>query len=133
MLSFALLAVITVIAICSFLAIRKESAVFAEFHQNVAFGLLVLLYPLGALVMAIGQFFMSSMFAFVVSSACFLPGLLVFRRVSSVFDRAGTDRVKMAKEAASSAVLGTMVGLICVALHLAFFVATNSLGSVLPN
>lgn len=131
MISLVFFITVIVMAIRSFLAIRKESSLFVEFHQkNKLLILTVLLYPLGALVVSVGEYLLPRTIVFVSAILCFLPGLLISRKITNALDCAGTDRVKMAKEAASPAFLGAMVGLIYLVALLAVSIVANSLSAV---
>jgi len=100
--------------------VRAESPIFLEFKQSRSIAALVFLFPIGPLVLNLGTFRLGWLVAIVLAAACYLPGLLVARERIAAFERAGTDRVHPAKNAASQAFGTALVGLIYVAVALAF-------------
>lgn len=92
--------------------VRRESAIFQEFGQSRSLAILALLLPLGMIVLFALQ--SAPLLAVVVGLACYLPPLLVARRMNLAFERAGTDRVKRAHKAASQTFGAALVGVIYV-------------------
>ena len=90
-------------------AIEREAVIFEEFEQSKILKLLVWLFPIGPLLMLVGTLFVPFLVAFVLSLACYLPGMLVARSCIASFERAGTDRVKSAQDAATQ-VFGNAIG-----------------------
>src|SRR6266446_9983085 len=115
MLDIALLVLFCVMAYRIATAVKRESAIFLEVHQSRALGATALMFPIGPLAMLfLGA--KSPLLAFVVCVACYLPSLLLARRITGVFERAGTDRVKEARSAVSQAFGTSLVGLIYAAI-----------------
>jgi hypothetical protein len=67
--------------------------------------------------------------ALVVCVACYLPNLLLARRISGAFERAGTDRVKEAGSAVSQAFGTSLVGLIYTAVGFVYVVGVFFIGA----
>jgi len=116
MLGIALLIVLLILGIRAFLALRRESAVRSEFKQSQWLDWLVLLYPLGPIVLLIGPLLLPQIVRLTVIGAFYACVLVVASRQRTALERAGTDRVKDALSATSSASLGAIVGLIYVGL-----------------
>ena|SRR5690349_2969683 len=107
--------------------VRAESAIFLEFKQSRSIGVLVFLFPLGPLVLLIGSFRLGWLVAAVLATACYVPALLVARRRLAAFERAGTDRVHLARRAVSQAFGTALVGLLYVAVFLIFVIGRTIL------
>ncbi len=92
-------------------AVRREAPIFLEFHQSKALGAIAFLFPLGpiATLFLVAR---NPLLALVAGLACYLPGLLIAHRITGALERAGTDRVKEARSAASQAFGTALVGLI---------------------
>jgi Ca2+/Na+ antiporter len=116
MLGIALLTVLLVLGIRTFVALRRESAVRSEFKQSSQLDWLVLLYPLGPAALLIGPLLLPQAILLAMVAAFYAYILMVASRQRSALERAGTDRVKGALSATSSASLGAIVGLIYVGL-----------------
>jgi len=109
--------------------VRRESAIFAEFKQSTAVGYSALLFPLGPVIMLfVGA--RAPLIAIILCAACYAPGLVLARRATSGFDRAGTDRVQAASGAASQAFGTAIAGLAYTAAVLVFLVGLGSLRGV---
>ena len=108
--------------------VMRQSAVFAEFNQSRALGVLALLFPLGPVALLILGARLPEV-AFVVAAACYVPGFLVARAHRLAFERAGTDRVQGAITVSTQAFGTALVGLLLVALHLTYYLAVR----FLPN
>ncbi|WP_148665369.1 hypothetical protein [Sulfurifustis variabilis] len=104
--------------------VRQESAIFREFQQPRSLAIAVLFLPLGPVAMFL--FKSTPLLAFTAGVACYLPALLMSRRLSFAFERAGTDRVKKAQGAASQAFGAALVGFIYVAVVLVFVVVIST-------
>jgi hypothetical protein len=126
MIDIALVIVFAVIAVRIARIVHAESAVFLEFKQSRSIAALVFLFPLGPLVLLLGTFRLGWLVAIVLATACFLPGLVVARQRVDAFERAGTDRVHPAKNAASRAFGTALAGLLYVAVVLVFFLVSAS-------
>jgi hypothetical protein len=116
MLDVAFLILFCVMAVRIARAVFRESAIFREFNQSRVLGAVVLLYPLGPLVAMVGAWRLGAVLAFTLAAACYFPGLLVARRLSHALERAGTDRVRGARSAASEAFGTAIVGFLYVAV-----------------
>jgi hypothetical protein len=107
-------------------AVRRESAIFAEFKQSTAVAYTALLFPLGPVVMLL-MGLRAPLIGIFLCAACYLPSLVLARRITAGFDLAGSDRIKGANAAAWEA-LGTAVGgLAYAALPLVFIVGLGFL------
>lgn len=91
-------------------SVRRESAIFREFNQSQSLRYVVLLFPLGPILSLTTTFRLDWWVALMLVLGCYLPGFMVARRHLSIFERAGTDRVKGAESAASQAYGTAIVG-----------------------
>jgi hypothetical protein len=106
--------------------VRRESPIFREFRQSPAFGYWALLFPLGPVCMLfIG--IRAPLIGILLCAACYVPGLLLARKVTKVFDCAGTDRVKTADGAAWQAFGTAIAGFVYAAVALILVLAVTSL------
>jgi hypothetical protein len=112
---FGFLILFCVIAICIAMAVLRESAIFREFNQSRALGAVVLLYPFGPLVVLIGTWKLGTALAFALAAACYVPGFMIARSIGNALERAGTDRVKEARDIATQALGMAIAGFIYVA------------------
>ena len=106
--------------------VRRESAIFAEFKQSIALGYAALLFPLGPVFMLLFGA-RAPLIGIFLCAACYVPGLVLARRATRVFDRAGTDRVKTAKGAAWEAFATSIGGMAYATVALVFIVGMASL------
>ena len=114
------------IAYRTFVGLKRESAIFAEFKQSTALAYTALLFPLGPVVMlTIGL--RAPLIAIPVCAACYVPSLVLARRLTAHFDRAGTDRVKGANAAAWEAFGAAIAGLGYAALAFTLIVGASLL------
>lgn len=106
--------------------VRRESAIFAEFKQSTALGYAALLFPLGPVFML---FFgtRAPLAGIFLCAACYLPGLVLARKATTVFGRAGTDRVRTADSAAWQAFATAVAGLTYAAVVLVLALGVASL------
>ena len=116
MLEICLLIVLLVLGVRAFIALRRESTVRKEFGQNSQLDWLTLLYPLGPAVLFIGTLLAAQIVLLVIVAAFYTYALVVASRQRNALECSGTDRVKNALSATSSASLGALVGLIYVSL-----------------
>ena len=116
MLGIALLILLLVLGLRAFLALRRETVVRREFGQNATLDWVVLLYPLGPLTLLLGPRWLPQTLCFVVVAAFYICALVLSSRQRTALECSGTDRVKGALEATSSASLGAIVGIIYVCL-----------------
>ena len=107
-------------------SVRRESAIFVEFGQTTAVAYTALLFPLGPLLMLLVGI-RAPIPAIVLCAACYVPSLVLARRASARFERAGTDRVRNASAAVSEAFGAAIAGLVYAALILVFIVGVNIL------
>jgi Ca2+/Na+ antiporter len=128
MIDFVLLVFFGVMAVRIAQSVRRESAIYREFNQSQSLGYLVFLFPLGPALFLTTIFRLGWVVALVLVLACYLPSFLVARRHLSIFERAGTDRVKGAESAASQAYGTAIVGFIYAGLLLAFMMASSTQG-----
>jgi hypothetical protein len=129
MIDFALLITLLVLAVRAFVTLRRESAVRREFGQSSLLDGLVLLYPLGPVAMLIGSRFVPQALLFACVGALFIAALFVASKQRNALECAGTDRVKGALAATSSATLGAIVGVIYVGLAGAFAFIGHAISS----
>jgi len=109
-----------------FTAVRRESVIFAEFKQSTALGYAALLFPLGPISMLlIGT--RAPLIGISLCAVCYIPALVLARRATSTFDRAGTDRVKTAKSVAWQAFTTAVGGLAYAAVVLVLALGVASL------
>ena len=116
MIGLALLIILLFLGIRAFLALRRESAVRREFGQTSVLDWVVLLYPLGPLTLLLGPRWLPQIFCFIVVAAFYVGSLVLASKQRAALECSGTDRVKGALEATSSATLGAIVGVIYVCL-----------------
>jgi hypothetical protein len=107
-------------------AVRRESAIFAEFKQSTALAYTALLFPLGPVVMLLIGI-RAPLIGISVCAACYIPSLVLARRLAVGFDRAGTDRIKGASAAAWEAFGTAIAGLAYAAIVLVFIVGLGFL------
>ena len=105
-----------VMAVRVAISVYRESAIFREFKQSRALGVFVFLFPLGPVALIAGVGRLGAVVAFALAAACYIPGLMMARRVGYALERAGTDRVKRARSAASQALGTAIIGLLYVAV-----------------
>ena len=118
MIDLVIFIVFAVVAVRITSAISRESPIFIEFRQPTTLRLAALLYPLGPLILFIATLRIGFLLAAVLAVACYVPGLILARRLSKGLERAGTDRVKGAREVASTALIAALGGLIYVTVYL---------------
>lgn len=127
MLDIALLIVFCVMAYRIATAIHRESPIFLEFKQPKTLALAVMLFPFGPVVLLAGVAGLPFPLAFIGAAACYIPALLIARRLGHAFEKAGTGRVKEVQAAISRAFGTALAGLIYVALHLVFVIAVATM------
>ena len=132
MLDVIIIVVFTVVAIRVARVVARESTIFREFNQSQALGLFVFLMPLGPIVYLVTVFRLGRIPAVVATAACYVPVLVAAKRGMSAFDRAGTDRVKRAKDAATQAFGAAIAGLMYTAVVLVFAVIGTANGQTGP-
>jgi hypothetical protein len=111
MIDVVLLVFFCVMAYRVAMAVRRERAILAEFNQSPVLGTTALLFPVGP----IATFYLlgrSPILALIAGLICYLPSMLIARRMTRSLERAGTDRVHRAMSAASQAFGTSLVGLI---------------------
>ena len=116
MLDICFLIVLSVLGVRAFVALRHESQVCSEFGQSSRLGWIALLYPLGPIIVLIGRYFVSPYIVLLVVAAFYAYALMLASRQKDALESSGTDRVKSALSATSSASLGALVGLIYLAI-----------------
>lgn len=126
MIDIVLFITFTVMAFRVAKAVRNESAIFVEFNQPKTIGWLALLFPLGPIIYLALVYRVGWLPAIVLMAACYLPGFFSAKRRIFVFDRAGTDRVDKAKEAAVQAYGTSIAGLVYTAVILAINIASTA-------
>ena len=107
------------IAYRTVIAVRRESAILGEFNQSTALAYTSLLFPLGPVVMLLVGL-KAPVIASIFCTACYIPSLVLARRLTVAFDRAGTDRVKKANAVAWEAFGAAIAGLVYAAIPLLF-------------
>jgi hypothetical protein len=116
MLDIAFLILFCVMAIRITRAVFRQSAIFREFNQSRALGVVVLLYPMGPLVTMVGTWKLGAVLALTLAAACYFPGLMMARRLGHALERAGTDRVRDTRSIATEAFGTAIAGFIYVAV-----------------
>jgi hypothetical protein len=116
MLGIGLFIVLLILGVRAFLALRRESAVRAEFGQSSQLDWLSLSFPLGPVALLVGSRLLQQIVLLLVVAAFYAYVLVVASRQKNALECSGTDRVKNALAATSSTSLGAIVGLIYVAL-----------------
>jgi len=129
MIDAALFVAILILGIRAFLALRRESAIRREFGQSRLLDGLVLLLPLGPVALLVGPRLVSQNFLLLAAAAFFVATLVVASKQRNALECSGTDRVKGALAATSSATLGAMVGLIYVGLSGIFAFIVHAISS----
>ena len=134
MLDIALFITLFALGLRAFLGLRRESAVRREFGQSGLLDVLVLLYPLGPIVLLVGSLLVPRVALLVCVGAFFIAAWVASSKQREALERAGTDRVKDALAATSSATLGAMVGTIyigvaCVFAFLSYAIGSQSIGA----
>ena len=100
--------------------VRQESAIFREFEQSQSFAWLALLFPLGPIVYLLTIFRSGWLVAIVLMVSCYLPSLIAAKKRISFFERAGTDRVRNAENAAAQAFGAAIGGIVYAVILLCF-------------
>lgn len=125
MLDLALLILFCVMAYRIAAAISRESPIFQEFGQPRTLAFLVVFFPFGSLVLFAGKFFLPAPLVLAGAAACYVPAFISARSVGSALERAGTDRVRAAREAVSQAFGTALVGLAYVGLSLLYTISVS--------
>lgn len=117
MLDLGLLIVFLVMSFRVFMALGRESEILREFKQPPALRFVVLLFPFGALCLIVGRMLHLPLpLNFTAAFACYIPALVLARRVDLALQRAGTDRVKEAQTAVNQAFGTALAGIVYVAI-----------------
>ncbi len=123
MLDIVLIIVFSVMAYRIATSIHRESMIFREFKLSRTLALAAMLFPFGPIGLFAGSVGLVFPLAYIGAAACYVPALLIARRLGNALEKAGTDRVKGAQTAISQAFGTALAGLIYVALHLVFVIA----------
>lgn len=107
-------------------AVKRESEIFREFNQSKSFGWLSLLFPLGPVIYLTTVYRLGWLPAVMLAICCYMPALVTAKKIISVFDRAGTDRVRNAQNAATQTFGTAVAGLIYTAALLGMIFINNS-------
>lgn len=126
LLDLAIFITLLVIALKASKAIRTQSAIFTEFEQSNVLALLVFLYPAGPIIKILGGAYFPAVMVFGLTTICYIPALVIARKQISVFQVAGTDRVRTSKDALTSVVSGAFIGLIYLSVVLVLTIAFSS-------
>jgi len=86
-----------------------------------------MLFPLGPVVLLVGATRLPFPLTFIGAAACYVPALLIARRLGHAFEKSGTDRVKKAQAATSQAFGTALVGLIYTVLLYIFVIAVATM------
>ncbi|MDZ4348066.1 MAG: hypothetical protein U1A22_00815 [Xanthomonadaceae bacterium] len=129
MLDAALFIVLLFLGLRAFMALRRESGIRREFGQTTALDAFVLVYPVVPLAVLFGSVLLPHPALLVIAGAFFSGAYALAARQTRALDRSGTDRVKGAMSATSSASLGALVGVIYVALSGVFVLISYYIGS----
>ena len=108
-------------------SIQNESAIFIEFNQPRTIGWLAFLFPLGPIIHVSLIYRFGLLPSIVLMVACYLPPLISAKQCISIFERAGTDRVNKAKEAAFQAYGTSIAGPVYTAVILVIRVADRAI------
>jgi hypothetical protein len=111
MIDVALLVFFCVMAYRVAVAINRERPILAEFNQSPVLGATALLFPVGpiATLFLLGR---SPILSLAAGLICYVPSMVIARRMIRSLERTGTDRVQGAISAASQAFGTSLVGLI---------------------
>lgn len=129
MLDIALLIVLFALGFRAFVGLRKESTVRKEFGYIRSLDWLTFLYPLGPIMLLVGQAFIPRLFLLVFVAIFYSCALFMASRQRNLLECSGTDRVRNALAATSSASLGALVGLVYVALAAIFALLVQGIRS----
>jgi len=129
MIATALFFALLFLGIRAFVALRRESVIRREFGQSRLLDGLVLILPLGPAALIVGPYFVPQVLPFVAAATFFTAVLVVASKQRNALECCGTDRVKGALTATSSATLGAMVGLIYVCLSGIFAFIVHAISS----
>lgn len=86
-----------------------------------------MLLPLGPLVLITLPFRIGWAPTTAVAVFCYLPSLIISRRLNSAFEQSGTDRTQSAQKATTQAFGTSIFGLIYVAIFLSLIYLGNSM------
>ncbi len=117
-----LIIIFAVVAVRIAKAVALQSPIFTEFNQPGSLRFAVFLYPLAPMALVLGTWRIGVFLTAVLAATCYIPGLMLAHRLSKGLERAGTDRVKAAREIASEAFVAALGGLLCVSVY--FVIAT---------
>ncbi len=129
MLDIVLLITLLAFGIRAFLNLRREADVRKEFGQSRLLDGLVLLYPLGPFVLFAGSHFLPRLLLVVGVGAFFIGAWIVSSRQREALERAGTDKVKGALAATSTATVGAMIGTLYIGVVSIFSFISYAVGS----
>src|SRR5258706_15719441 len=124
----AIFVVFVIVAIRIAKDLSGESALLVEFNPPTGLRFAVLLFPLGPMFLLIASWALGFV-AVGIAAICYVPGLVLARRLSKGLERARTDRVKPAQEIASVAMITAVGGLIYAALYALLSIAVIFLDS----
>lgn len=129
MIDLALLITLLVLSIRAFLALRKSAPVLHEFGRSTLLTGLVLAYPLVPMSILLAPSAVPRVAIYCGALLFFVGAFWVASTQKNALERAGTDRIKWAMEATSTASLGALVGIIYVCLSGTFALLIASFAS----
>lgn len=113
-LDVVLLVVISAAVIRSATVLRKSKPLFVEFGASQHIVPLIFLFPLGPLALLLLSGLLGLFPAAMLSVACYLPGLIVLKRVRFIFESSGTDRTKAVQDSLAIVFIAGVAGLVYV-------------------
>src|SRR5262245_45246257 len=109
--------------------LSSESAVLIELNQPTSLRFAAFLFPLGPMVLLVAPWALGFLLAAAIAAACYVPGLVLARRLSKGLESARTDRVKPAQETASEAIIAACGGLVYTGLYVLLSIGVTFLDS----
>jgi hypothetical protein len=126
MLDIVALLIFSGVAYRTFMTVRRESSILSEFGLSTTLAYTALLFPLGPVVLLLAAARVPIV-GVALCAACYIPSLVLARKITATFDRAGTDRVKVASSAAWVALGTAIAGLVYAGVALALLMGLDLL------
>ena len=106
-------------------AVKREKEILIEFNESTLVGWFSLLFPIGPIVYLTTVYRLGWLPAIILMILCYLPALITSKKVISVLETAGTDRVNKAKNAATKSFGTSVAGLLYAGIILSVIFVNN--------
>jgi hypothetical protein len=128
-LNIFLIFVFAVVSVRLMAGLRRESRVFSEIGRKSRLIFWVGLFPLGPLLVLVAPL-ISLPISTVAACVCYVPSLIVARAQDRALQRAGTDRVALARAVTGHSFAAALAGLLYVLAVSAISIGAVSIKSV---